>query len=253
MDNILPHENRVGDKLFTHYFSRSVHGFLAMSNSVFRDLDQFINKKPKIFSPHPVYDHYGELIDKERAKKALNLDTKYNYLLFFGFIRDYKGLDLLFEAMAHPNFNNKNVKVLVAGEYYSNEKKYLDMIERLGIAEKVVLRTDYIPEDKVNLYFCACDMVTQPYKSATQSGVTQIGYHFEKPMLVSNVGGLPEIIEHNKCGYVVEPVPSAIANALNDFYKQAREAEMIKGVKEAKAKFAWNILTRSIFKLYSLC
>lgn len=253
VDNILPHENRPGDKLFTRYFTKSVDGFLAMSNSVYSDLDLFIGQKPKIYSPHPVYDHYGEIIDKQEAKKRLNLDQSVNYLLFFGFIRDYKGLDLLLEALTNKELLSHNVKLLVAGEFYSNEKKYYDLIKTLGVEKHVELRTGYIPENEVNLYFCACDIVSQPYKSATQSGVTQIGYHFEKPMLVTNVGGLPEIIAHDKCGYVVEVNSGAISSALIDFYTKQREAEMIKEVKKAKKKFGWDALSKSIFTLSDLC
>jgi glycosyltransferase involved in cell wall biosynthesis len=224
-----------------------------MSNSVYSDLDLFIGQKPKIYSPHPVYDHYGEIIDKQEAKKRLNLDQSVNYLLFFGFIRDYKGLDLLLEALTNKELLSHNVKLLVAGEFYSNEKKYYDLIKTLGVKKHVELRTGYIPENEVNLYFCACDIVSQPYKSATQSGVTQIGYHFEKPMLVTNVGGLPEIIAHDKCGYVVEVNSGAISSALIDFYTKQREAEMIKEVKKAKKKFGWDALSKSIFTLSDLC
>lgn len=253
VDNILPHEKRLGDVLFTKYFTNSVNGFIAMSSNVLNDLDQFVGKKPKMLTPHPIYDHYGELISKSEALKKLNLDQSYQYLLFFGFIRDYKGLDLLFEAMANDKIKNRKIKLIVAGEFYSNEKKYTDLIHALNITDQVELFTNYIPETEVNLYFCACDLVTQPYKSATQSGVTQIGYHFEKPMLVTNVGGLPEIIEDQKCGYVVEPNSNAIANAIIDFYDNKREKLMIEEVKKAKEKFGWDKLTKTIFKIFDHC
>ena len=253
VDNILPHENRPGDQLFTKYFAGSVDGFLAMSGSVYNDLDLFIGNKPKKYSPHPIYDHYGKIILKEEAIAQLNLDPQYKYLLFFGFIRDYKGLDLLLKALSHENISTMNIRLLVAGEFYSNEKKYLDLIESLHLEKQVVLRTDYIPEELVSLYFCAADLITQPYKAATQSGVTQIGYHFEKPMLVTNVGGLPEIIEHGKCGYVVEPNETAIADAIFDFYSNNRENEMKTEVRLAKVKFGWDKLTKTVFEIATLC
>ncbi|HKM92714.1 MAG TPA: glycosyltransferase [Prolixibacteraceae bacterium] len=253
VDNLLPHEHRPGDKLFTKYFANAVDGFLAMSGSVYNDLDLFIGTKPKIFSPHPIYDHYGEKIEKEKAIAQLGLDPAFRYVLFFGFIRDYKGLDLLLHAMASETISTQNIKLLVAGEFYSNEKKYLDLIASLNLNDSTILHTDYIPEDKVNLYFCAADIIAQPYKSATQSGVTQIGYHFEKPMLVTNVGGLPEIIEDQKCGYVVDVNSEAIANALHDFYQNKRESKMVAEVKKAKAKFEWDKLTKAIFEIFKHC
>jgi glycosyltransferase involved in cell wall biosynthesis len=253
VDNILPHEKRPGDMLFTRYFTSAIDGFVAMSRSVFNDLDQFIGKKPKQLTPHPIYDHYGKIIEKDEALQKLNLDKNYQYLLFFGFIRDYKGLDLLLEAMATDQIRHSNIKLIVAGEFYANEKKYIDLIEQLNLNEKVILCTSYIAEDKVNRYFCACDLVAQPYKTATQSGVTQIAYHFEKPMLVTNVGGLPEIVEDQKCGYVVEVNSKAIANAISDFYNNKREAQMLNEVKKAKEKFAWDKLTKTIFQIYNDC
>ncbi|MGF7139593.1 glycosyltransferase [Roseimarinus sediminis] len=252
VDNILPHEHRPGDQLFTKYFCKGVDGFLAMSQTVYKDLDLFIKKQPKRFSPHPIYDHYGEVISKTEAREQLGLDINGRYLLFFGFIRDYKGLDLLLSAMADPRIKEQQIKLLVAGEFYSDPQKYHQMIEQLGIADQVILHTDYISEHKVNLYFCACDLVTQPYKTATQSGVTQIGYHFNKPMLVTNVGGLPEIIEDKKCGYVVNPDPRAINEAIYDFYENSREEAMIAEVIKAKARFGWEQLTKTIFEIYSL-
>jgi D-inositol-3-phosphate glycosyltransferase len=253
VDNIIPHEKRPGDSLFTKYFVSAVDGFIAMSGSVFNDLSHYIGTKPKQFTPHPIYDHYGEIIEKKLAQAQLDLDPSFNYLLFFGFIRDYKGLDLLFDALASPHLSGLKIKLIVAGEFYSNAQKYIDQIEGLSLKDKVVLCTDYIPEDKVNLYFCAADLVTQPYKSATQSGVTQIGYHFEKPMLVTNVGGLPEIIEDQKCGYVTDVNSESIALAISDFFNNKRERAMVEEVRNAKAKFSWDKLTNTIFKIYGLC
>lgn len=253
VDNILPHEKRPGDILFTKYFTWAIDGFVAMSKSVYDDLDFFTNKKPKQLTPHPIYDHYGCIIPKDEALQKLNLDKNFKYILFFGFIRDYKGLDLLLEAMADDEIRKSNIKLIVAGEFYSNEKKYIDLIHQLNISNKVILCTHYIAEDKVNRYFCACDLVTQPYKTATQSGVTQIAYHFEKPMLVTKVGGLPEIVEDQKCGYVVDVNSKAIANAIKDFYNQDKENQMLNEVKKAKERFAWDKLTKTIFHIYSHC
>ena len=249
LDNVIPHEHRIGDKLFSRYFVHSTDGFVAMSRSVLNDLGLFDTKKPRQFCPHPLYDHYGSLVDKTAAKQAIGVDPQVRYVLFFGFIRSYKGLDLLLEAFADPRLKEQNVKLIVAGEFYGDSQPYHDQIARLGIGDRVVLCTDFIPDSKVNNYFCACDIVAQPYKTATQSGVTQIAFHFEKPMLVTNVGGLPEIVPDGKIGYVVEPQPQAIADALVRFFAEGHEAAFTEGVREEKKKYAWSKMTDAIAQL----
>lgn len=249
LDNIIPHEHRIGDKLFSRYFVRSTDGFVAMSRSVLNDLNLFDTQKPRQFCPHPLYDHYGSLIAKEEAQRVLGLAGDSHYVLFFGFIRSYKGLDLLLDAFADTRLKELGVKLIVAGEFYGDPKPYHDQIERLGIASRVILCTDFIPDSKVNNYFCASDIVAQPYKTATQSGVTQIAFHFEKPMLVTNVGGLPEIVPDGKIGYVVEPQPQAIADALVRYYEEHREADFTEGVREEKKKYAWSTMTDAIAQL----
>jgi len=253
VDNLLPHEKRIGDKLLINYFLKQTDGLLAMSDCVYNDFNLFDKQKPKILSPHPIYDHYGDCIPKEEALLKLNLDSSRKYILFFGFIRDYKGLDLLLEAFADERIDKNKCQLIVAGEFYSNEEKYRKLIADLSIQNDVHLFSEYIPENEVNQFFCASDIIAQPYKSATQSGVTQIGYHFEKPMLVTNVGGLSEIIEHGKCGYVVDPVVPSITEALLDFFNNEREAMFSEEVKKAKDKFSWTNFSKAIFELYKLC
>ena len=209
----------------------------------------FDNKKPKLFCPHPLYDNFGEAVSKEKALKFLGLKDDCAYLLFFGFIRDYKGLDLLLEALSDDRFKTLNVKLIVAGEYYSDPRPYREIIQRNNIHKMVIEKTSFIPNDEVVNYFCAADLVVQPYKSATQSGVTQIAYHFEKAMLVTNVGGLPEMIPDGKVGYVVAPESKAIADALVDFFENKRETFFVSNVKEEKKKYSWQNLTNSIKKL----
>lgn len=250
-DNIIPHEKRPGDRLFTNYFVKGVDGFIAMSKEVFRDIDIFVRKPVKRFAAHPVYDHYGEIIPRQEALRKLNLSPDYRYLLFFGFIREYKGLDLLLEAMNDSRLREKPVKLIIAGEYYGNQEYYNDLINRFGLQDQLVLHTDYIPSDEINNYFCAADLIVQPYKSATQSGVTQIGYHFDKAMLVTDVGGLSEIIADRKSGYVVPPKGSAIADAIVDFYKSEREEDFVRETKLLKQNFSWSNLTTKIFEIYN--
>ena len=252
IDNIIPHEKRIGDKMLSNYFVKSVDGFVAMSKSVLDDLNTFDSKKPKLYNPHPLFDNFGELLERKTALNNLGLDPEFRYILFFGFVRDYKGLDLLLEAFANEKFRGKKIKLIVAGEYYNNEQKYIDLIEKLNLKEHIVLKNEFIANEEVKDYFCAADIIAQPYKNATQSGVTQIGYHFEKPMLVTNVGGLGELIPHNKVGYVVEPNKDAISESLLSFYDENREAEMVENVKKEKEKFSWKKMIDTINELDKL-
>ncbi|MBL0309716.1 MAG: glycosyltransferase [Bacteroidetes bacterium] len=246
LDNIIPHEKRIGDVALAKYFVNSVDGFVAMSESVLQDLKQFDNEKPKVLSPHPLFDNFGEAINKAEAYERLGLEINTEYILFFGFIRDYKGLDLLLHAMNDERVRSLNMKLIIAGEFYANAKHYLDLIAELNLADKLVLKTQFIPDDEVKNYFCAADLVVQPYKHATQSGVTQICYHFDRPMLVTNVGGLPEIVPNKKVGYVVAPEPQAIADAIVDFYQNHREFVMRDHIKEEKKKYSWAMMLNKI-------
>ena len=249
VDNIIPHEKRVGDTMFTRYFIKPVDGFIIMSESVNAELDHFDSGKPRICTPHPVFDNFGKPVEKRNAIKNLNLDPGYRYMLFFGLIRDYKGLDLLIEAFSDKRLQNLKIKVLVAGEFYTGSKKYYDMIHSRGLDDFFIIHPEFIPDRDVSSWFCAADIIVQPYKSATQSGVTQIGYHFNKPMLVTDVGGLSEIIPHEKGGYVVTPEPGAIAESIFDFYNNNREDRFTEGIKKEKARFSWDILVKNIMSL----
>ena len=250
-DNIVPHEHRLGDRLLTNYFMQRIDGLIAMSKSVLNDGLSFRKEMPMGFCPHPIFDNYGEKLSLEAAKQKLKLDTNIRYLLFFGFIRDYKGLDLLIRAFADERLRKYPVKLLVAGEYYSSSEPYLQLIKDNHLEDFIELRTDFIPDNEVNLYFSAADMVVQPYKSATQSGVTQIGYHFNKPMLVTNVGGLSEIIPDGKIGYVVEPDHQQIAKALIDFYEYGRMEEFEANIVEEKKKFSWSNMANTFLTVYN--
>jgi len=248
--NMIPHEPSLLDKIFPAHYVKNVDAFVSLSEAVLKDINKFDRKnKPKTFSPHPIYDHYGALLPKNEAKKILHLDTESHYVLFFGFIRAYKGLDLLLEAFSDERIKKLPLKLLVAGEFYEDQKTYLEIIKNHNLEDKVLLFNDFIPDSEVNLFFSACDLVAQPYKTATQSGVTQVAYHFEKPMIVTNVGGLAEIVPHGKCGYVVAPNAVAIADALFDFYNQNNEFLFIENCKTEKEKYDWKRMTETIFTL----
>lgn len=241
-DNIIPHEKMPGSNLLSKYFVKSCDGFVVMSRAVLKDLDKFDKVRPRMFSPHPLYDNFGAAISKSLAKKQLGLEKETKYILFFGFIREYKGLDLLIKAFADKRFRKLPVKLLIAGEFYIDGKPYLDLINNLGIKEDIVLRTEFIENDQIVNYFCASDIVAQPYKDATQSGVTQIAYHFDKPMLTTNVGGLSEMVPDGKVGYVVAPDVNEISEALLRFFNENEEAEFSSNAAIEKKRFSWEIL-----------
>ena len=248
--NMIPHEKSILDKLLPPYFVKAMDGFVALSQSVLDDVKSLDNQdKPKCFVPHPLYDHFGEIMERNEAIKHLNLDENNRYMLFFGLVRAYKGLDLLIDAFADERLRKYPVKLIVAGEFYDDQKPYHEQIEKHGLNDNIIIVNQYISDEDVKYYFNASDIVVQPYKSATQSGVTQIAYHFDKPMLVTNVGGLGEIIPNGKVGYVVEPNPSSIVDALVDFYENDRYNAFVEGVKEEKKKYQWSNMTDAIKKL----
>lgn len=248
--NMIPHEPSILDKLFPKYFVNSMDGFLAMAESVKQDIKHFDKtNKPIAVSPHPIYDHYGDIIDKKLAIQKLGLSAEFSYILFFGFIRHYKGLGLLLEAFADDRLSKFPVKLIVAGEFYEDSAPYYELIEKLKLEEFVELRTEFIPDTEVRNYFCAADIVAQPYRTATQSGVSQIAYHFETPMLVTNVGGLAEIVPHGKVGYVVDVEPIKIADALVDFYENQKSELFIQNIKTEKLKYAWSKMTEAILSI----
>ncbi len=248
-DNIIPHEKRIGDYFLTKYFIRSCDAFLTLSSSVLDELNKFTKSSFKKFIPHPIYDIFGRSIKKEKALISLGLNPKDKHLLFFGFVRKYKGLDLLLNAMADDRILSMGIKLIIAGEFYDDEIDYTNLIKKLGIEKNIILKSDFIPADKVKNYFCAADMITQTYRTATQSGVTQIAYSFERPMLVTNVGGLAEIVPHNKVGYVTSKKPKDIADAIVEFYKNNKEKIFALNTKKEKKRFSWDSFLIGIDKL----
>lgn len=251
-DNILPHEKRVGDKQFTSYFIKPVDAFITMSDRVMNDLRLFTNK-PAQKLVHPLYDNFGDRIDKAEARKHLNLNVDDRIILFFGFIREYKGLDILLEAMALlkqsavSNQPSAIPKLLVAGEFYKDRKLYDDIIEQNNLQSLVILRTNFIADSEVKYYLSAADFVIQPYRNATQSGVTPLAYHFEKPMLVTNVGGLPDLVPDEKVGLIAEPNAESIAQKIKQLYALG-ETHFLPYLKEEKKKYSWAKLVEAIIQ-----
>jgi glycosyltransferase involved in cell wall biosynthesis len=239
-DNIIPHEARPGDKLLTKYFVKPVHAFITMSDKVRNDLAQFAPGKPVTLVPHPLYDNFGEGISKTQARNYLGLHPQDKIILFFGFIRKYKGLDILFDAMKllQGDPQTRSIKLLVAGEFYDNRKPYDEQVDLLGLKEQVILKTNFIPDSEVKYYLCAADVVVQPYRNATQSGVTPLAYHFEKPMIVTNVGGLAALVPDGKVGLVAEPDAVSIAQKIKLFYQEG-EGHFIPNISVEKKKYQW--------------
>lgn len=249
--NMIPHEKTILDFIFPRYFVKAMDGFVTMAESVVKDVNKFDSKcKPKVVSPHPIYDHYGAVLPKNEAAERLGLSAQYSYILFFGFIRHYKGLDLLLEAFADLRLREFPIRLIIAGEFYEDPKLYLDTIVRYQLEGFVELRTKFIPDNEVKNYFSLADLVAQPYRTATQSGVSQIAYHFEKPMLVTNTGGLAESVPDGKVGYVVDVDPKQIADALVDFFKNKRSNQMIENIKIEKQKFLWPRMVDAIDGLF---
>ncbi|MEZ5082761.1 MAG: glycosyltransferase [Bacteroidales bacterium] len=250
-DNILPHEKKFFDRPLVSYFVNSIDSFVTMSKSVLNDLKTFDQKKPKKLTVHPLYDNFGEPISQEKALKNINLSPAYKYILFFGFIREYKGLDLLLKAFADPAIQKLNLKLLVVGEFYSDSQPYIILIEELGINDKVILHNEFVPNTEIVNYFCSASLVVQPYKDATQSGITQIAYHFNKPMITTNVGGLAEIVPDNKVGFVVTPDSKDISKAILKFFNNNLEATFIENIKVEKKRFSWDKMLSAIDEVNS--
>lgn len=252
--NMIPHEPNILDKLFAPYFVASQDGFVALSESVVGDIEKVESqtsrvKRPKTFSPHPIYDHYGERMSKNEACKALNLPADKNYMLFFGLVRAYKGLDLLLGAFGCVKDQLPNLQLIIAGEFYEDEDKYRAQIAQLGLADRVIIRNEFIPDGDLRKYFGAADLIVQPYKTATQSGVTQVAFHFEKPMLVTNVGGLGEIVHDHQMGYACEPTAEAIANDVSDYFTNNRQEAYTSYLQKEKTKYTWSKMTEAFIKI----
>jgi glycosyltransferase involved in cell wall biosynthesis len=248
--NIIPHEKFAGWKALTRYFLKSCDGFIAMSKTVSDDLITLRRDAQYAVIPHPVYDIFGERVSRQTAAECLRLPATGNYLLFFGLIRKYKGLELLLKAMPYITTQIKDIKLIIAGEFYSGKHDYFNLINDLQIIEYVHIVDRFIPAEEVKYYFSIADLVVQPYISATQSGITQIAYNFEVPMIVTNVGGLAELVPDGKVGYVVPVDYKQVARAVIDFFEFNRSGQFRDGIKEQKEKYSWENMVKGIQELY---
>lgn len=252
VDNITPHENHFYDRVLNCYFLRSVDGFVYMSEAVKSDLDTYGLGKPALFSPHPLFDTYGQRVDRTEACTRLGLDPQTEYTMFFGYIRDYKGLDLLIDAWAQLRSKGltQGRKLLVVGEVYGADTKYTEQIARLGLEDEVVMHTRFVPDGQVADYFSVAQMVALPYKSATQSGVTQVAYAFGVPMIVTRVGGLAEIVPDGVVGLLADVSAESVAEAIEKAWQEGNLDRFREGIEREKHRFSWDATADVIEQLY---
>ncbi|MCC6683530.1 MAG: glycosyltransferase [Bacteroidia bacterium] len=229
------------------YFLKTCQGFLSMSKAVCDDLRTLGMKQPMTLTPHPMYDIYGDAVPREEALKQLGLSDQYSYLLFFGFVRKYKGLDLLLQAFA--KVSNPALKLIIAGEYYEDASYYEELIQKHNLTNRIIHYGRFIEDKEVPLFFSAANLLVQPYRSATQSGVAQIAYFYNLPMIVTNVGGLAEIVPDGKTGYCVNPDSEEIAHAIEKYFEQKQESVFRQAITTEKKRFTWQTFTASINEL----
>lgn len=250
IDNVEPHEHHIIDRPCNKYYLGGVDGFVYMSEQVHSELKAYTTA-PAIFSPHPMFENFGMAIGREEACQKIGLDPTEQYTLFFGLIRDYKGLDMLLKAW--KSWNPENRKLLIAGEFYTSREKYISLIEQLDLKDRVVLHDHFIADEDVRYYFSASDCLVLPYRSATQSGVTQIAYNFSLPMLVTNVGGLPEIVPDGRVGLVCEPTVEGIIKGLKRVYSENVLPGLIANFPEERKRFSWAAMCDKLLEVYQIC
>ncbi len=250
--NAIPHDKKPGDYFFSKRFFKQCDAFVTLSQAVSDDIRLFVQNPVCKVIPHPVYDIFGNAVSREKALNQLSLSPDFRYLLFFGLVKKYKGLDTLLKALAKPAIKNLKLKLIIAGEFYEDKKAYDELINELNIRDRIIMIDKYIPSENVKYLFSACDIVIQPYKTATQSGVTQVAYHFNKSMIVTDVGGLKEIVPHGKVGYVVEKEnPQQIAEAIYDFITNKKEKQFLENIKQEKLRFSWDAMAKGFKSLLS--
>ena len=252
IDNVEPHEHHIVDRPFNRWYLSSVDGFVYMSEQVHRELEAYTSA-PAIFSPHPMFENFGTPAPREESCRAIGLDPRLRYLLFFGLIRDYKGLDMLLEAWALLRREGRlaeDVRLLVAGEFYTAKEPYLQQIERLGLRDDVVLHDRFVPDAEVRRYFSAAEALVLPYRTATQSGVTQIAYAFDLPMVSTDVGGLPEIVLDGRTGIICQPSPDSIAAALERLMQDGVLARLRANFAVEKRRFSWEEMCDRLVEVF---
>src|SRR5579883_362563 len=250
-DNVLPHEKRPGDIAFTKFAFKYVDTFIVQSDAVERDLKTVYPSAKFVRLEHPIYEIFGEREGRSFARAKLNIPGDAPAILFFGYIRKYKGLDILLRALPTILSKLPNLRLIVAGEFYSDEQEYRALIEELKIPkENLVLATGYIPNSEVTKYFSAANVVVLPYRSATQSGIVQIAYNFDVLVIVTDVGGLAEIVIDGKSGLVAkDATPETVANKVIEYFALDLEPKLTQGVIDEKRKYSWDAFAEGVEQL----
>ena len=242
-DNVIPHEPTRFDKSLSKYFLNSVNQFVTLSSHVSTELHDFGKTNVKSLF-HPINTNLGKLIKKAEARKKLNLDSNKKYVLFFGLIRAYKGLDLLLKSIALAQ--DKKLHLIIAGEFYESEEKYRNIISEHNLENRVTVINQFIAVEEIPFYFCAADFLGLTYKSASQSGITQMAYHFHLPILATNVGGLSEMVEHKKVGFLTDLEPESIASGIDFLLENNRLEEYKENLKSVKTKYSWKAFVQKM-------
>jgi glycosyltransferase involved in cell wall biosynthesis len=246
--NALPHERHVGDAVLSRFFLRAIDGFVVMSDAVAEELAPLRQTDAAVQQiEHPVYARFGDAVSQAEARAELGLPSDAPVLLFFGFVREYKGLHVLLDALPAVVDQLPDAHLVIAGEFYDDPAPYRTQIEQARLADHVTLHDRYIPSEAVPAYFGAADIVVQPYVSATQSGVAQIAFHFDRPIVVTDVGGLAEVVPHETAGFVVPPEdPSALAEQIVRFFREGWHDRLVDGVRRQKERYHPDRLTDAI-------
>jgi len=249
--NVKPHEKRIGDRVFTRFLFSAVDNFILLSKRLEQDLKMMkIDARFKTLF-HPVYSIFGNPLPKEDARKHLKIEGE-KVILFFGFIREYKGLDNLLKAFAILK-DKINIKLVVAGEYYHNEEHYKNLIEELEVSDSLYLFNNFIPTTDVKYFFSAADVVILPYNNATQSGIVQIANNFNKPVIATDVGAMSEAVLENKTGFlVVKQNPDKLAETILKFYNENKEAEFVENIKIESERFSWANFVNGIMSVLEI-
>lgn len=236
--NVLPHERRLIDRILTRHVFNKVDYFIIHSNEDMVSLKKIKNNPKSILGFLPICEPLKEKRLNKNIKKILKL--KKNTVLFFGYIREYKGLKYLIRAMPLV-LKEIDCDLLVVGEFWEDKRTYINLIKRLNLENNIKIVSEYVPEDEIGNYFLASNIIILPYVTATQSGIVQLAFNYNKPVITTKVGGLPDSVTNNKTGFIVPPKnPKKLANAIIKFYKQRKEKEFIKHIKKEKNKFSWN-------------
>lgn len=250
-DNIVPHEKHFYDEFLTRQLLNKIDSFIVMSKSVENDLVERYPDAEYRYAPHPVYNIFYKRLPKEEARKQLGVQND-RVILNFGVIRRYKGLDILLNAVPKLKTELEDFTILIAGECYEDIEKYHQLIKSLQITDVVDLRTEFVPDDEVHFYFSAADVVVLPYRSATQSGIVPIAFNFDRPVIVTDVGGLPEIVVDGEVGFTVQCDSDAIAEAIIKFYNERLEQKFSQNISSHKQIISWENFVRKIEELAQL-